>query len=422
MATSTIFKAVNFRTLLRGIHRLGGFGGAIVLMAVVNVSVIPIVIRLAGATVWGGIAVSQSVAAFGAILVAFGWATTGPSDVARLAPELRGQFYVDSVASRVWLFLLVLPVIVLIVWFVAPANSLANSFAALTLVLPALGASWFFVGERSAWRMLLLETLPRALGTFGGAALLILVGNVALFTAAQAVGAFVSVVVSWINVTKRYRGYELNFGVFAAISRLPRQAGAMVTASTAALYITLPLVLIAAIAPQMTAAYSVADKLMKFSLTAFSPVTQIAQGFVPSANSEVHRRRAKIAGIGAANLGIIAGVFYAALAPLGAHVLSVHKIEVTMALSIPLGIALASIITSEIVGLACLTSFGEIKRVAMSTVLGAVMGVPLLIVCAVQAGAVGIAWATAASQLIVALYQLVYFRRLVRRPTSGRLQ
>lgn len=411
----------NYRRVVpRALHRLGGFGSSIVLMAVINVSVIPIVISLAGATVWGGIAVAQSIAAFGAIIVAFGWGTTGPSDVARLSHERRGQFYVDSVSSRVWLFAMVLPAVLAIVWYVAPADHLANACAAVALLMPALGASWFFIGEKSPWRLLLFENAPRAIGTIIGALFLVTLGNVAVFTAAQALGALASVVVGWINVTGRYRNYVLSAGPRAAALRLPQQAGGMITASTAALYVNLPLVLVSLVVPGATAAYAVADKLLKFALTAFSPITQVAQGYVPSTDPEKHLQRAKVAAISAATLGVIAGSLYAMLAPWAAHLLSAHKIEISGELSIPLGVALASIATSGIVGLACLTSFGAIKRVAMSTILGALAGVPLLIVSGVVAGAVGIAWATASSELLVTAYQLFYFRRLASQQSVPR--
>lgn len=406
--------------LARTLGRFGGFGSSLVLMSVVNLAVIPLVIAQAGATIWGGIAVAQSVAAFGAVVVAFGWGTTGPSEIAGMESGRRGQFYVNSIATRLWLLVFALPPVMLLVWFIAPGDSLSNAFAAIAILMPALGASWFFVGEKDPWRLLLLENVPRAVGTIVGAVLLISAGSLPLFTGFQAAGAAAAVILSWIDVTKRYRNFAPSFGIKAASRRLPAQAGGMVTASTAALYVNLPLVLVSLFAPGSTAVYAVADKLVKFALTAMSPVIQIAQGYVPSKDPADHRRRATIAAVTAGSLGLIGAVLYASLAPVGAKILSASEVSVTLSLSVPLGIVLGSIVTSAIVGLACLTSFGAIKRVAASTVVGALAGVPLLALGGHFAGVEGVAWAAAISELIVASYQIFFFVRLVRENHSAR--
>ncbi|TFC08844.1 hypothetical protein [Cryobacterium sp. MDB2-33-2] len=394
-------------------RRIVSYSASVVLMTVINVAVIPTVIILAGTTAWAGIAVAQSVASFTGVIVAFGWGVTGPSEVAGLPQERRGQFFADSMASRLWLFILGTPAMAIVVSTTAPGNSIANILAAFALLLPALGASWFFVGEKSPWRLFFLENIPRATGTLIGTVVLFASGDIALFAAAQVVGAVICVLISWLNVSKRYPGFAWHGGIRSSLQRLRAQTAGVVTAGTSALYVNLPLVIVALFFPSATAPYAMADKLMKFVLSGYSPAVQIAQGYVPQSDSHRHRNRASLAAIVAGGMGLVMGLGYAIFAPQAVGLLSSDQVQITWAISIPLGLALAAIATSAIVGLACLTSLGALRQVATSTVLGAVVGIPLLLAAGVFSDPSGIAWATALSEIAVAVYQVIHFRRIL---------
>ena len=413
---SSLFSTTRFNLISKIGRRVGGYGSSIILSSLVNLAVVPIVISFAGSSAWGGIAVAQSIASLGFVLVAFGWGVTGPSAVAGREFHLRGQFFVDSVIARTCLFVVVGPMVLLLVWLLAPGNAVANIFVALAALLPALGSSWFFVGERRPWRLLFMENIPRAIGTAAGASILIATGNIVWFAALQSVGALLAIILAGCDVARRHPGFRLTVSLKSVSNGLRSQASGMVAASTAALYVNLPLVLIAAFVPQATAVYALADKLLKFSLAAYSPIVQVAQGYVPNRNAEVHRARAKLALRLSLIVGAIGGGCYITIAPWAAGVLSAGVLVVPLAVTVPLGIAFASIAVSAVVGLACLTAFGAIRKVAISTIIGVLFGVPLTVLGGLFFGLVGIAWGMAISELIVAVYQVLQLRAFTVGP------
>ena len=358
---------------------------------------------------------AQSIASIAVVLVAFGWGITGPSAVASMRSAARGQYFFDSVVSRAWLFLVAAPIAAVLMWFIAPGDSHANVLAGITAILPALGASWFFIGEKRPWTLLLFETAPRAIGTIAGAVMLAATGSIIYFACLQLLGSLLAVVVSAWEVTRRHRQYSLNLGIRAAADRLRAQTAGILTAGTSALYVNVPLLLVAMLAPQATTFYAAADKLMKFALTAYSPVVQIAQGYVPCPNREEHNKRALLASRAALGIGFVAGGGFFALAPLGVHLLTAGQASISHQLSAPLGLVLGSVAISAVLGTACLTSLGAIRKVAESTVLGAVCGVPLIVLGGFIFGIYGIAWATAISELAVAIYQARQLSSVIAR-------
>ncbi|MDQ6732833.1 MAG: polysaccharide biosynthesis C-terminal domain-containing protein [Nitrospirota bacterium] len=380
----------------------------------VSISVVPLVVSLVGPKAWAGIAVAQSVAGFGAIVVVFGWGITGPSKVASIGRIDRGQFFADSLASRIWLFLFVTPVILVVVWCLSLGDVVANAFSALAIVIPSLGASWFFIGEGSSRRLLVFESIPKAAGSVVGVVALFVSGNLVFFTGAQVVGAILAVVLGSRSVLSRHANFKLSAGLRNSLHRLGSQTGGMVTTVTSSLYVSFPLVAVSWLSPTSVEAYALADKLLKLFLTGLSPVVQVAVGYVPATDPVEHRRRSARAFRVALFLGLIVGAAFALIGPLIGDVLTAHKVQQIHSLFLPLAAALFSVTVSGTVGVACLTSFGHIGRVATSTVMGALIGVPLVVLAALSVGAVGVSWAVACSELVVAGYQVFYLRRVVR--------
>jgi O-antigen/teichoic acid export membrane protein len=398
----------------RRARKFGIYGLSVLLMASVSIAVIPVVVSRAGAEIWAGVATAQSVAGFAAVLIAFGWGVTGPAAVAGADAGARGRYFAESVASRAWLFVFVTPVAVLIVGLVAPGEVLVNAVVAISLMLPSVGASWFFVGEGAPWRLLLLENLPRASGTVLGGFALVATRDPAMFAIIQGLGALVAVAISWRDVFDRY-GVRPTFSPGAAAQRLSAQASGVVAAGTAALYVSLPLVAVASFAPGSTAVYALADKLEKFAISAFAPVLQIAQGYVPAADLGERVARARRAAALSVAIGCLAACGYILVMPLASTVLSGGVLRPSTSVTVPLGIVLGAVCVSAITGLACLTALGAVRQVAYSTVLGAAVGCPLIVGLGLTHGPVGIAWAAAISELLVAGYQLAALRRVLRR-------
>jgi O-antigen/teichoic acid export membrane protein len=96
---------------------------------------------------------------------------------------------------------------------------------------------------------------------------------------------------------------------------------------------------------------------------------------------------------------------------LAAAILSAHRIDFTLALSVPFGVIFAAVAVTQVVGLACLVQLRATRALARSTLVGAISGVPLIVLGAVSFGATGVAWALAISELAVLVYQYGSMRR-----------
>lgn len=388
-----------------------------VISGAVSVAVIPVVVTSAGPHGWAGIAVAQSIASFIGVAVTFGWAVTGPATVASLPFTGRGQYFGHSLATRIWLGAVGLPMTILLILVLTPGDRSANAVAGVATLLPALGASWFFVGERRPGLLLLLDTLPRAGGTTVGAILLIVFdAPLVLFTASQAAGAAAAVVLGTHSVMRRH-DWKPSLHLRSDLRRLQSQTDGVVTAMTAALYVNLPVILVGALLPVQAPVYAVVDKLQKLTLTAIGPVFQVSQGAVGSADAGVRIARARTVSRASILLGVAVSAAFCAAGGPGVALLSGGRIAVPPTVVIALGVALGAVAVSAVVGLACLTALGAVRQVAISTVLGALLGIPAIVMGAAVFGIAGVAVAVAVSELVVTGYQLaVLHRRLGASP------
>lgn len=408
-------------TVLRHFRRLGAFGASVVITTVVGVLAIPVVITHAGSETWGVIALGQSAALLFGVMVSFGWGTIGPAMVAGMPAEERPQMYVDSLVSRIYLFAAAAPLAALTVWLIASNNSPSVAvLACLAYLLPFLGASWFFVGDARPGRLLVFDTLPVTLGTLFGLAGLILTGDVYVYLWIQLGMNLLAVLASGLLIRRSSSAPRFDFHFGSAVRRLGGQRHGVITAATSSLYVNTPLLVVGAVIPAAVPLYAMAEKFFKYGLTAVGPVVQVMQGSIADpvrARQDARvRTAAKLAPFGA----LLSAAVMALCIPWASILLSQGKIAVGFELSVPMGVVFGAVAVSQVVGLACLIPIGEGKALAVSTVLGAAIGIPLIITGALTIGVAGVAWAVAVSELAVAAYQLrVVYGYFHRSAKSG---
>jgi O-antigen/teichoic acid export membrane protein len=363
-------------------------------------------------------AVAQAVGAIIAVFVGFGWGIVGPAQVAGMATELRGQYLRDSVVSRGLLFACSIPVyIVLVVIIVGVQDDFfAYAVAGFSTLAMALGSGWFFIGEASPARLLFWESIPRAAGLAIAVVALVLTRSLLVYTIIQLVFIAISIVLTTRDIERRYLDSAYNRSVRDGFRRLSGSYAALVTAGTSTFYVNAPLLVISLILPGVTPVYAAAEKIQRFALNGMAPITQVVQGYIPSATSHEHMvARIKRSLTLTTVVAVVLGALIAALLPLVAFVITTGKISVPFSLSIPMGFTSMMIGISSVTGLAALVSLGKARTVAMSTVIGAVIGLPLTILMAFVAGMVGAAWAVTASELLVLVYQLIVLSAAIRQ-------
>ena len=404
--------------MLGYVRKTGFYILNIALGGATSLLVIPIVITVVGPDSWGRMAVAQAIGAVYAVLVGFGWGIVGPAQVAGMDPAIRGQYLRDSLVSRLILFICTLPVyIVTVLVIVGVQNDIAAYLVAgVTMLSMAIGSGWFFIGESMPAKLVLWEAVPRTIGAVVGVTALWLSHSLLLYAVIQLVAVALSIVLTSRDLIRRYVNGIFNWSIREGFRRLSGSYAAMVTAGTATLYVNAPLIIISTIIPGVTPIYAAAEKIQRFALMCMSPLTQIIQGYIPSAPDwQQKRARIRRSIILTSALAVAFGAALAGVLPWLAFVLTAGKISVPFALSIPMGISSLVIIVSGVTGLAALVALGRERAVATSTVIGAVVGLPLTIIMAFTVGMTGAAWAIAISELVVLGYQLIVLRSTIRQ-------
>lgn len=393
----------------------GGYGLSVAISGVVSLAVIPAIIVAAGADAWATIAVAQAVAGFAVVFAVYGWGVVGPTEIASRTADERGSYFFDSLLSRFWLCIVVLPVAILIAIAVVGHDPLLVALTVASGVLVALGAGWFYVGEASPIRFLLIDTVPRIAGTVLGAIVLVATGEVIAFAAIQLLGVLVSAVLASWNILARHGGWRFTLSPLRAVRNLAGQASPVAMSATSSVYVNVPIVLIDVFLPQATAVYALAERIVRLALYSTRPVVQVAQGWVPSPDPAVQAGRARRVTVIALGLGLLGGLVYAVAGPWIGDVLSGGTLVIPFALAIPMAVNLAAILASQLTGFACLTAYGLTKPLAMSTIVGAVAGTLLMYPLLLWIGAPGVAWGLAIAELCVLAVQLVSLVPRIRR-------
>lgn len=398
------------------IARLGTYTAAVAVTSIVGLLAIPVVVTQAGDVIWGIVAVAQTLAALLGVLVSFGWGTTGPAMVAGMDAADRPQMFLDSLVTRLYLGLLAVPLAVLVPFLLTgPGYRGAMIAACLVYLIPFLGGAWYFVGEARPKRLILCDALPAGLGNLAGVAGILLTQDIFVFIACQGFFNLVGVSLSArLIVRSAPERLVLDPSLRSAVRRLPPQLHGVITAATSSLYVGAPLLLVSAFLPTVREVYAMAERFVRYGQIALGPVVQVLQGSIAAADKEVERSRIRRTTLVAPLLGLVGGVLIALILPAGSALLSAGAIVVGYELSAPIGIVFAGIAVSSIVGLACLIPLGEGRSLAASTVVGAAIGVPLIVLAAIFTGPVAVAWSVAVSEVIVATYQMTVVRRALR--------
>ncbi|WP_243063512.1 lipopolysaccharide biosynthesis protein [Humibacter sp. RRB41] len=383
---------------------------------VLGIVTIPLLVRSLGAAEWGSLAVVQATSQLVGILVAFGWGATGPSAVAASAKAVRPDLYARSLIARSYLFVIGVVIGAIVLAFLTRGDIAVAIVGSVTYLLPFLGASWYFVGEGRPWRLFVYDSLPTLVGTLAGLAGAVATRSLIVFLLLQAAGSLVAVVLdAFVVLRGSGAGIRGRTSPRAAVASLAGQRHAVTSALTSGLYVNLPLLSIQTFLPGFVPIYALADRFFRYANVAFSPVQQFLQGWVPEAGERRSFDRMKYATWAGLGFGIVGGALVALLTRPLAWLLSGGEIEVPFALSIPLGVAFVFVASSAVIGYACLVPVGRARSLAASTVVGALVGAPLIIVFAVLHLPVLVAWSVAVSEAVVASYQYSVLRRELSR-------
>lgn len=313
--------------------------------------------------------------------------------------------------------------LVVAVALVAPGDGAVAIAAALVAAVGAIDAAWVLIGRGRTGLLLVLTVVPRVVGTLAGAGLVLAGSALVLLPLVQLLGTAVAVVLSTAAVRLAVgRGRSWSTSRLELADGLRQQGHGTLTALLAAVYVAMPIVAVARLAPGGLASLGLADRIMRYGVFALGSVFGLAQAWVPAAGPERLPGRAGTAAQAGVAIGAAAAVVYLLAAPFIAVVLSAGAVDVPFSVIAGYAVAAGAILTTQVVGPAALVGLGGVRQLSRTTFAGALVGVIVIAGGTLLLGVTGTAIGFAASEVVVLVLQLRALRRLLaERRAEGAL-
>lgn len=389
---------------------LVGYGLSIVVSALVTLIGIPIVIGHSGANAWASLAVGQAVGTGAAMLIGYGWGTTGPTAVARANDAERRRIYFDSFRARLLLFLPITLAAVIVTSLAVHYSVPEASVNAVGYCLSGLLAGWYFTGIAQPYLFLLLDAGPRVAGAAAGTAAVFFGAPLMAFAGFQLVGILVGVLLSTRFVAGGNERIFRDFDLRRTFEVLGKQSHGVAIAIVLAANVAVPSAIVAFVAPAALPAFALADKLLRFGTTAYAPIVQFLQGWVPTGSTTEVTRKIKAAFLLGGLSSLAGAVLFVFVAPLLSSLLSQAQVGISTGLVVGFGLALFVMELAQFTGLVCLLALNQAQRIALFSSIGIVVSLPAIFFGALTFGATGAAWMMAFGELVAFVPQLVLLR------------
>jgi O-antigen/teichoic acid export membrane protein len=404
-------------TVGRGLtRRVLAFAGLPFLSLITPFLFLPLLARIAGAEAWLAIAVGQSIGAFFALVVALGYNTVGPAMVAVAPPEERPGVLRASLAARLAVLVPAAVLAVAIAALVSPDGyRLVGALMSLAMVLTGLSSAWYMIGLGRAGLIALFEIAPRMLATVLAALILVAWADV-LWYPILLIAASIGSVAAFILRTTGGRGiFAGGRAGIAGVVRFNRSAVATEVAAGAYNSLAVTFVSVSTSAAQ-AAAYVSGDKLYRIGQYSVSALGNALQGWVVEEQRAHFAARARRSFLLHLALGVIGLVVFALAGPWLSALLFGEKVAIDSATSLALGVATLGIALGTTLGRVTLVGLGARREFFVSVLLGAIIGIPAILVLAAWFGAAGGAWGLAIGELVSVSCQAVFVARAWNRP------
>lgn len=406
------FTALFRHDLLR---RSAYFSISVIAATVIGIISIPLLISTVGKDEWARLFVLQMIGQFASIIVAFGWGATGPSTVSALVGTNRRQFLLDSLVARVPLLLIVTPIATGI-GVALGADPLAALLATVAYAVPGVGAAWYFIGTNRPLAMLAFDALPAVLGQIAALIAVVMAPTLVSYLWAVMIATTLGVVVGLTFALTRADGGRLHRTQWRELPGTMRlQMAGLATVLFGNLSTMLPVLLVDIFMKPVLPVFAAVDKLYRYGILVLAPILQAVQGWVPEAGPEQTRIRARGSLWVGLGVGVFGGGCFALLATPLSVPLTVGQAVIPWEIGIVAGIGFAAECVAQIVGLAGLVALRRERELARSSVLAAVIGLPLMIPALMLAGLLGVVSIIALSAVLVAVYRTVILLRAAKQ-------
>ena len=381
--------------------RLAGFAGLPMISMITPLLVLPVFSRLAGPQGWASVAAGEAVGTLAAIAISYGWNVAGPPRIAATDdPVARATLYRESLLVRGALFAAALPVIGGVCLAIA-----ADGFLGPTLLMGVSGAvtglsfAWFAVGAGDPRSIAVYEAVPRVLAAGVATAVILLTHRLEVYPVLAVTVSLLGVV---LFSRRLLAGLDLGPIDVRSLPRLLRRDRGVAAIDVAGgAYASVPLPVVSVLSPPAPAsAFASGDKLYKFGL--YLPITlgNAFQSWTVEGERSGRARRLRVALGSHVLLGAFGGLGLAVLGPFATRLLFGADVEVGHDVATWLGVTFLLVSTRISLTRHFLIPAGQVRVVFVSTMAGAALGLPLVVLGTWAVGPVGAAAAVALSEVL----------------------
>lgn len=397
------------------LRRILAFAGLPFIALATPLLFLPVLARLGGPEAWLAIALGQSIGAFASLVISLGYNTAGPTLVARTAGAERVDVLRQSLPARLVLFVPVTAVAVVVAVILAPeSHRLEAALMCVALASAGLSPSWYMVGLGRVVLLLGYELLPRLLATAAAAVVLVSTGAVVAYPVLLIVAALASPA---IFALRTLRPTPPPAGDRPGILGMMRRNLSVLAIELAGgAYNSLAVTFVGAVAPLGPAAsYVTGDKLYRMGQYAASALGNATQGWVVEAGDAAFGQRARRALLAHAALGLLGFATFALLGPWISAFLFGDAVAIDELTALGFGVAAFGICVGTGLGRVVLIALGARREFLTCVVLGALTGVPSIILLASAFGAAGGAWGLAIGEIVSTTAQAFFVTLRWRR-------
>lgn len=379
--------------------------------AVTSLASVPVIIHTLGPTQWSGYALGQSVGSMLAVIAAWGWGAVGPTTIAALPDDRRADYLMGSLPPRLAIWSICAIPGVVVAGILSPANTSLGTNIAGMLLLSTVGwgCGWYYIGIGAPRHLLARDALPRLVIACASLAALAVTKSIYVYALLQASAEVLCIILVLRYVRSTSSGRVNINGTL--LDRIRSNVHGLTVTVAAASYVQIPLMVAAGVGIPNLTVYALGDKLFAAAKTATGPIVSLAQSRVPRDRANGIQDGLEERVRTAVRLVILTApllvVGFAVFAPFVGSLLSNGQIHVPPTIALPLGLALALMIISGVTGIAALVALDKTRVVATSVIVGAAVGLPVLVVLSRHLGGAGTAWGVCLAEAVTACWQLV---------------
>ncbi|MEE2567933.1 hypothetical protein V1638_00770 [Pseudarthrobacter sp. J64] len=346
----------------------------------------PTVTQNFGAPGWSAIAIGMSVGSGGSVLIDFAWSLLGPQRVASTHASRRAGVLALATRMRAWVILAVAPLALAAVLVVPSEDRTTTLLVCSAFLAMGMSGNWFFIGCGRPNAIFLSDLIPRA------AAVVLAVTAMELGAPLQVYGWLLASA-AVVSVIAAHRLAGVTFDDLTGVTALRasiafrRHKAAIAGRAISSLYISLPVTLVAFVAPTGVHAFAAADSLLKMVLNVLGSVINAFQRYVGSSAKVDLLTRLRLAVLVNAGFGAVAGLLIVVFGPFIFMLLMSGTLDIGIGMTLPLAGVVLTTCISRAVGSLGLVAMGRVSAITVSAVVGAVIGVPAIMLGAGLQGA-----------------------------------